>query len=320
MSKRIYLFSIIIAVSLILAACGGRAAAPEVCAENPDETVCAVIEEGSTIKIGYAGPMAGDYSAFYDTVGSSATVQSNLDSHTGNTGNPHSVTAAQANADPAGSAATVQSNLDTHATNTGNPHQSSVNNAIDTNLTGIEAGDNLEWNGSIFIPKPPNMLGIAGLHRVATGRFSTQSVGNSWTIPNFLDLEPGSSDFLQFDGTSDFTLVIPEPDIIAVVKGWWNMGSWDDNNDDREVGIGMASNGVVVDAESSSMVQVKKDAAGTTVGGMGFAIDAANGTTYGPRIRDWDGTSTKRFYFLDFMIEVLFLPQNAQTERGLPSP
>ena len=64
MSKRYYIFSLLIAVSLILAACGGGAAAPEQCAENPDETVCAVIEEGSTIKIGYAGPMAGDYSAF----------------------------------------------------------------------------------------------------------------------------------------------------------------------------------------------------------------------------------------------------------------
>lgn len=64
MSKRYYFLSVIIAVSLILAACGGGASAPEQCAENPDETVCAVIEPGSTIKIGYAGPMAGDYSAF----------------------------------------------------------------------------------------------------------------------------------------------------------------------------------------------------------------------------------------------------------------
>ena len=64
MSKRYYLFSVLIAVSMILAACGGGAKAPDVCAENPDESVCAVIEEGSTIKIGYAGPMAGDYSAF----------------------------------------------------------------------------------------------------------------------------------------------------------------------------------------------------------------------------------------------------------------
>jgi len=64
MSKRFYFLSLLIAVSLILAACGGGAQAPDECAENPDETVCAVINEGSTIKIGYAGPMAGDYSAF----------------------------------------------------------------------------------------------------------------------------------------------------------------------------------------------------------------------------------------------------------------
>ncbi len=64
MSKRFYIFSFLLALSLILAACGAGASAPEVCAENPDETVCAVISEGSTIKIGYAGPMAGDYSAF----------------------------------------------------------------------------------------------------------------------------------------------------------------------------------------------------------------------------------------------------------------
>jgi branched-chain amino acid transport system substrate-binding protein len=64
MSKRYYIFSIVIVLGLILAACGGGAAAPEQCAENPDESVCAVIEKGSTIKLGYAGPMAGDYSAF----------------------------------------------------------------------------------------------------------------------------------------------------------------------------------------------------------------------------------------------------------------
>jgi len=37
---------------------------PEECADNPDESVCAVIEPGSTIKLGFAGPMTGDYSAF----------------------------------------------------------------------------------------------------------------------------------------------------------------------------------------------------------------------------------------------------------------
>ncbi len=60
----LFVFSILITASLILAACGGGAQAPEVCQENPDETVCAVIEEGETIKLGFAGPMTGDYSAF----------------------------------------------------------------------------------------------------------------------------------------------------------------------------------------------------------------------------------------------------------------
>jgi branched-chain amino acid transport system substrate-binding protein len=64
MSKKFFIFSLLIVVSLIAVGCQAGAAAPEVCAENPDETVCAVISEGSTIKIGYAGPMAGDYSAF----------------------------------------------------------------------------------------------------------------------------------------------------------------------------------------------------------------------------------------------------------------
>lgn len=64
MSKKYFIISLLIAVSLIVVGCKAGAAAPEACAENPDETICAVIEEGSTIKIGYAGPMAGDYSAF----------------------------------------------------------------------------------------------------------------------------------------------------------------------------------------------------------------------------------------------------------------
>lgn len=65
MAKRIIvLLAVLLIASLALAACGGGAQAPEECAENPDETVCAVIEEGSTIKLGFAGPMTGDYSAF----------------------------------------------------------------------------------------------------------------------------------------------------------------------------------------------------------------------------------------------------------------
>lgn len=65
MSKKlIYLLVVLLIASLALAACGGGANAPEACAENPDETICAVIEPGKTIKLGFAGPMTGDYSAF----------------------------------------------------------------------------------------------------------------------------------------------------------------------------------------------------------------------------------------------------------------
>ncbi len=64
MSRKYFVLSLLVLVSVVLAGCGGAAKAPEACAENPDETVCAVIEPGDTIKIGYSGPMTGDYSAF----------------------------------------------------------------------------------------------------------------------------------------------------------------------------------------------------------------------------------------------------------------
>jgi len=62
--KSLVILAILLIASFALTACGGGAQAPEECAENENETVCAVIEEGSTIKLGFAGPMTGDYSAF----------------------------------------------------------------------------------------------------------------------------------------------------------------------------------------------------------------------------------------------------------------
>ncbi|MFN2151789.1 MAG: branched-chain amino acid ABC transporter substrate-binding protein [Anaerolineales bacterium] len=62
--KSLVILAILLITSLALSACGGGSKAPDVCADNPNETVCAVIDPGSTIKIGFAGPMTGDYSAF----------------------------------------------------------------------------------------------------------------------------------------------------------------------------------------------------------------------------------------------------------------
>ena len=59
--KRIVVLVVLLS-ALLLAACGPAAAsAPEACNA---ELGCAVIGEGQTIKIGFAGPMTGDYSQF----------------------------------------------------------------------------------------------------------------------------------------------------------------------------------------------------------------------------------------------------------------
>lgn len=59
--KRILLFVVLVS-ALVLSACGSAAAkAPEAC--NAD-LGCATIKKGESVKIGYAGPMTGDYSQF----------------------------------------------------------------------------------------------------------------------------------------------------------------------------------------------------------------------------------------------------------------
>ncbi|MEI7848236.1 MAG: branched-chain amino acid ABC transporter substrate-binding protein [Chloroflexota bacterium] len=59
--KRIVVFLMLV-IALTLSACGPAAAAePEACKTAPG---CAKIAKGQTIKIGYAGPMTGDYSQF----------------------------------------------------------------------------------------------------------------------------------------------------------------------------------------------------------------------------------------------------------------
>jgi branched-chain amino acid transport system substrate-binding protein len=63
MKKAMLLLALVLAAMMVVGcAGGGQAAAPEVCETDP--LGCAVIPEGETIKIGFAGPTAGDYAAF----------------------------------------------------------------------------------------------------------------------------------------------------------------------------------------------------------------------------------------------------------------
>jgi branched-chain amino acid transport system substrate-binding protein len=56
-------FFLMLALALLLAACGPAAGAePEAC--QADEFGCAAIKQGQSIKVGYSGPMTGDYSQF----------------------------------------------------------------------------------------------------------------------------------------------------------------------------------------------------------------------------------------------------------------
>jgi hypothetical protein len=91
-----------------------------------------------------------------ETAGEAATVQGNLNAHTGDasihfTQSAISITPTQAGADPAGSAAGVQTNLTTHVSNTANPHNvtaaqvGAVAKAGDT-MTGTL---NLQTNGLV---------------------------------------------------------------------------------------------------------------------------------------------------------------------------
>jgi len=57
MRKAFGLLTILLILSLALAACGGAV-------ECEDEWGCATIEKGQTIKVGYVGPTTGDYSSF----------------------------------------------------------------------------------------------------------------------------------------------------------------------------------------------------------------------------------------------------------------
>ena len=62
MKRLFFILSVVLAASMILAACGGAAAAPAVC--KTDASGCAVISTGQSIVIGMGAPMTGDNAAF----------------------------------------------------------------------------------------------------------------------------------------------------------------------------------------------------------------------------------------------------------------
>ena len=98
-----------------------------------------------------------------DLVNAINTNETNISSHTGDTNNPHGVTAAQAGADPAGSADAVQTNLDSHTAATDNPHSvttsqiGAVNNndGAHNSINTITALTQAEYDG---ITPDPNTL------------------------------------------------------------------------------------------------------------------------------------------------------------------
>lgn len=91
---------------------------------------------------GWIVPLAGDYAAFYDPIGSAAAVQANLDTHEADLSNPHAVTVEQIGADPSGSAAAVQANLDAHEADLSNPHvvTSAQTGSVPTTDVGASSG------------------------------------------------------------------------------------------------------------------------------------------------------------------------------------
>src|ERR1700690_2858359 len=62
MKRLFFILSVVLAVSMVLTACGGAAAAPAVC--TTDAGGCAVFTAGQTVVIGMGAPMTGDNAAF----------------------------------------------------------------------------------------------------------------------------------------------------------------------------------------------------------------------------------------------------------------
>jgi len=71
--KKSRLFFVFVVAAMLVASCGGGAAAqPEVCETDP--LGCAVIPEGQTIKLGMGAPLTGDYASFGIDISQGATI------------------------------------------------------------------------------------------------------------------------------------------------------------------------------------------------------------------------------------------------------
>lgn len=97
-----------------------------------------------------------------DPVGSAQAVQDNLDTHEADTSNPHSVTAAQVGADPVGSADAVQTNLDAHTGNTNNPHSVTKAQVGLDFVTDSGSGDQILFDDGTYKPVPVSLPDATG--------------------------------------------------------------------------------------------------------------------------------------------------------------
>ncbi len=168
--------------------------------EKVDEAVAKKAELGADGKI----PAEQLPEMNYDTAGSAAAVQANLNAHTGNKSNPHGVTAAQVGADPAGSAAAVQANLNSHTGNRGNPHgvTAAQVGAIPTtggSVSGALNFANYVWNNvgddvAFGDRNIPGTLCIKGLSGAPGIRLYNQDESKSYQVYGEHNVTSGTGD------------------------------------------------------------------------------------------------------------------------------
>lgn len=146
-----------------------------------------------------------------------SSVQTNLNTHEADTGNPHNVTAAQAGADVSGSAATVQGNLDNHESTGGHLPAQEILDLTDANAQlgdlhtdGNPSFSNITLNGAT----PTINLGESGstdsmiLSAGTSGTYDGATIfmrGSSHaTQPGQVTIASGGSIHFRMDNTGHF--------------------------------------------------------------------------------------------------------------------